>query len=247
MSDFNLFVSLWLAVAMAVFAVLQVVKAPYGRHTTNKWGPMVSNKWGWFFMELPALLVFPLLVIFGGREKDVLSWLLISLLMLHYANRNLVFPFRLQTEGKKMTVSIVLSALFFNCINGGLNGLYFGFFGPPDSDFLHLNILLGLVLFSTGLVINWVADAKLIALRKQNSGYQIPKGWLFNYISCPNHFGEMIEWIGFAVIACNAPATSFAIWTICNLLPRTLNHHAWYREHFPDYPKNRKAVIPFVV
>jgi steroid 5-alpha reductase family enzyme len=31
------------------------------------------------------------------------------------------------------------------------------------------------------------------------------------FISCPNHFGEIIEWIGFAVIAWNLPALSFAV------------------------------------
>ncbi|GIQ98336.1 MAG: hypothetical protein CM15mP4_1730 [Candidatus Neomarinimicrobiota bacterium] len=36
----------------------------------------------------------------------------------------------------------------------------------------------------------------------------------------------------------------FALWTIFNLLPRALKHHAWYKDKFSDYPKDRKAIIP---
>lgn len=198
-------------------------------------------------MELPALLIMPLVAIFGTREKDVVSWVLIALWVLHYANRTLIFPFRLNTEGKMMPLSIVISAVFFNSVNGVLNGLYIGFFGPTDDLLNSPHVIVGVLIFFLGLAINWRSDNRLIGLRQKKSGYFIPEGGLFNYISCPNHFGEMLEWTGFAIVAWNAPALSFAVWSFCNLLPRTLNHHTWYKEHFPDYPKNRKAVIPFLL
>jgi 3-oxo-5-alpha-steroid 4-dehydrogenase 1 len=96
------------------------------------------------------------------------------------------------------------------------------------------------------MFINIGTDNRLIALRKNGSGYQIPRGWLFEYISCPNHFGEVIEWTGFAIVAWNLPALSFAVWTVSNLVPRALNHHEWYKEKFDDYPKERKAVLPYL-
>ncbi len=42
-------------------------------------------------------------------------------------------------------------------------------------------------------------------------------------------------------------AAVFALSTACNLVPRALQHHKYYIEKFPDYPKSRKAVIPFVL
>ena len=95
------------------------------------------------------------------------------------------------------------------------------------------------------MYINHGTDTRLIAIRKEKEGYQIPQGWLFRWISCPNHFGEIVEWTGFALIAWSVPALTFAIWTFCNLAPRALNHHAWYHENFKEYPKNRKAFIPW--
>ncbi len=37
---------------------------------------------------------------------------------------------------------------------------------------------------------------------------------------------------------------SFAAWTAANLVPRAIAHHRWYRQRFPDYPPERKALIP---
>ena len=79
------------------------------------------------------------------------------------------------------------------------------------------------------------------------TGYKIPKGGLFKYISCPNHFGEILEWIGFAIMCWNLAAFAFAIWTVANLIPRAVSHHKWYKENFENYPTKRKAVIPFLL
>ena len=56
-----------------------------------------------------------------------------------------------------------------------------------------------------------------------------------------------MEWLGFAIIAWNIGALSFALWTAFNLIPRSLNHHKWYNNYFSNYPKKRKAVIPFIL
>jgi hypothetical protein len=249
MEVFNLLVWTWIGIAIITFLVLIIfkIKAPYGRHASNKWGKMVDNHWGWFWMELPALLVFPLLAIFGPAEKNLLSWLLIGLWIIHYFYRTIIFPFKVKATNKKMPLVIVLSGLFFNMVTGFFIGHYIGFISQPNTTLLSTNVFIGFIMFFAGMYINRTSDNTLLALKKEDKGYQIPKGWLFNYISCPNLLGEIIEWTGFAVIAWNLPAASFAIWTFCNLVPRALNHHKWYHEKFKDYPKNRKALFPFIV
>jgi len=236
----------WIIIPIAIYPILLKIKVPYGRHANSKWGPMIDNHWGWFWMEVPALLTFPILAIFGPQEKDLLSWLLIGMWSFHYLNRVLVFPFRLKTKGKKMPLVIVFSAVFFNLMNGFINGYYIGFVDGSSGKVYSFFAVAGIAIFLLGFVINNIADSKLIALRRLGNGYQIPKGWLFDYISCPNHFGEIIEWIGFAITARNLPAFSFAIWTYCNLAPRSNNHHSWYKSFFEEYPKNRKRLIPFL-
>jgi hypothetical protein len=248
MQMFQLVVWIWIGVGVVTFLFLRLskIRAPYGRHSSLQWGPTISNKWGWFWMEVPALLIFPLITAMGPREKDLLSWILIGLWSIHYINRAFIFPFRIKTKGKKMPLFIAVSGLLFNIINGIINGYYLGFLAPKDAPVTTIFVMSGILIFFIGFYINNKADSKLIALRNGNSGYKIPKGWLFDKISCPNHFGEIIEWTGFAIAAWNLPAVSFAIWTFCNLAPRAANHHSWYKDHFKDYPISRKALIPYI-
>lgn len=246
MGWFETLLIIWSTIPLILFPILLKVRAPYGRHAKSGWGPMISNRWGWFWMELPALLVFPLLAVFGPTTKDALSWVLIGLWGLHYVNRAVIYPFRLRTKGKKMPLLIAVSAIFFNIVNGFVNGFYIGFVDGHSGKIPSLITGLGFIIFFAGFYINNKADLKLIHLRQLGNGYQIPRGWMFDYISCPNHFGEIAEWIGFAIIARNPAALSFAIWTFCNLGPRARNHHEWYNEKFTDYPTKRKALIPFV-
>ncbi|MBL7102969.1 MAG: hypothetical protein ISS18_01445 [Bacteroidales bacterium] len=58
---------------------------------------------------------------------------------------------------------------------------------------------------------------------------------------------DLFKWAGFALLCWCLPAFSFSLWTTVNLVPRALNHHKWYKSHFPDYPVSRKALIPFIL
>ena len=247
--NFELFNCIWIVVALATFLILVVfkIRAPYGRHSKLTWGPVISNKWGWFFMELPALILMPVIALLGSAPKTNLTYTLLLLWVFHYFFRTLIFPFQLKTSDKKMPLVIVGSAILFNGVNGFLNGYFLGYLNTCSLDFTSIHFIVGCTLFVTGMFINRNSDRKLIALREKQEGYQIPKGGLFDRVSCPNHLGEIIEWIGFAILAWNLAAVTFAVWTFCNLIPRALNHHAWYQEYFEDYPNQRKAVIPFIL
>jgi len=148
-----------------------------------------------------------------------------------------------------MPLIIVGSGILFNLINGFSLGYYFANFASyPENYFTQPMFIAGMSLFITGIFINWKADNMLIQLRMPGeTGYKIPRGWLFNYISCPNLFGEIIEWTGFAIMCWNLPAISFLVWTAANLIPRAVSHHKWYKREFENYPAKRKAIFPFIL
>ena len=219
-------------------------KAPYGKHSTKKWGKSIDNKTGWILMELPALLTCPL-IYFVIVEEINLTILFIILWITHYFNRTIIYPLRIKTKGKKIPIVIVASAFFFNMVNGVFNGYFLTL--VQFESISHMYLILGLIIFIIGLYINVSSDNILIKLRTKQKGYVIPKGKLFNYVSCPNFFGEIIEWLGFAIMTLNPGSLSFLIWTICNLIPRSKAHHKWYQENFKNYPKKRKAVIPYLL
>ncbi|EJD08043.1 uncharacterized protein FOMMEDRAFT_116484 [Fomitiporia mediterranea MF3/22] len=89
--------------------------------------------------------------------------------------------------------------------------------------------------------------------------YGIPQGYLYRYISYPNYFCEWVEWAGFAVAAAPIPSLSYEGFTtaappwlffvslVLLMGTRAYKGHLWYLEKFPEYPKERKAMVPFIL
>jgi 3-oxo-5-alpha-steroid 4-dehydrogenase 1 len=240
----------WTVLALVLFPIQFFVTAPYGRHASTAWGPSIPNRLGWCLMELVSLVVFAGLFLAGPNEKTAPMWVFFALWTAHYVNRSLIFPWRTRTRGKSMPLAIVGSAAAFNIVNASLNGIYLGWFGEvyPATWLIDPRFIIGLMVFIAGTAINTWSDNKLIGLRADGrQGYSIPRGGVFEWVSCPNHMGEIIQWGGFALMCWNLPALSFAVWTAANLIPRAVSHHAWYRRTFADYPRDRRAVIPALV
>ncbi|KAI8973963.1 3-oxo-5-alpha-steroid 4-dehydrogenase-domain-containing protein [Trametes punicea] len=97
--------------------------------------------------------------------------------------------------------------------------------------------------------------------KNKQEHYAIPHGLLYRFISYPNYFCEWMEWLGFAIAASPPPLiTSLAAFLttisppwlfffseVLLMFPRAWKGHKWYHRRFPDYPKERKAVIPFIL
>ena len=239
----------WMALGLVIFLVLLKITAPYGRHASAKWGPQISNRLGWILMESPVMVLLVYYVIVNASKQTAVTWTLVGFFLFHYIHRTYIFPLRIRTKGKKMPLLVVCSGITFNLANGFFLGYYFGYFANyPASYFMDPRFIAGAFLFFTGFYINWTYDNKLIHLRNPgDTNYVVPKGGLFNLISCPNLFGEIIEWTGYAIMCWNLPALSFLIWTVANLLPRAISHHKWYKSRFGEYPVARKAVLPFLI
>jgi len=244
-------VLLWVvfAVSLPIAGLLLFVSAPYGRHLRSGWGPTVPAKLGWLVMELPSVFAFAVFF-FAGRHA--LTWaplVLFGVWQLHYVHRTLIYPFRMRSSGKRMPLSVVAMALMFTLVNGYVNGHWVGELGSyPTSWLWDPRMLAGCVLFVVGFVTNVRADSRLFRLRAPGEqGYKLPRGGLHELVSCPNYFGEILEWCGWALATWSLAGLSFAVFTLANLVPRALTHHRWYQEEFEDFPSSRKAIFPFLL
>ena len=196
-----------------------------------------------------SIIVFAVLFFTGDRTVHLPSLVFFAMWQVHYVHRALIYPLRAHNRDKKMPISILGMGVLFNLINAAINGYWLFHIGPlfDNGWLLDARFLLGAVVFGVGMVININSDYRLVALRRENgSEYKIPAGGLFRWISCPNYLGEIIEWCGWALATWSLAGVSFAAWTFSNLAPRALSHHRWYRETFADYPKRRRALIPFL-
>jgi 3-oxo-5-alpha-steroid 4-dehydrogenase 1 len=232
-----------------IFVILFFIPAPYGRHVRKGWGPRLDSRWGWLIMEAPAALLFSF-YFFIGHRKDMIPVLFFIVWESHYIHRAFIYPFTIRRR-KSMPVTVIFFGLFFNAVNSYLQARWIYTLAPGASYTREWlgdgRFLLGIFLFYTGFLIAKRADGILRRLRKPGeTGYKVPNQGLFRYVSCPNYLGEVIQWSGWAVAVWSWPGLVFALWTVFNLLPRARSHHLWYLETFADYPKDRKALIPFV-
>ncbi|NLG28817.1 MAG: DUF1295 domain-containing protein [Chloroflexi bacterium] len=234
-------------VAVGTFALLFFVSAPYGRHARQGWGPTVRNRWGWVLMESPSAVAMLVFFMIGARERTVTRLVLFGLWELHYAYRAFLYPFRLRSDSRSMPLLVALMGMGFNAFNASLNGNHLFVLSEcyTLAWLIDGRFIVGIALFLAGLGVNRAADATLRRLRAPGEiGYSIPYGGLYRWVSCPNYFGEIVQWVGWALATWSLPGLAFAVWTTANLAPRARSHHRWYREHFADYPPERKALLP---
>jgi len=221
------------------------VTAPYGRHHQAGWGPDLPNRAAWMLMELPALLVITSLVLLSPARNMPQAWLPLCFWVIHYGYRTFVFPALMHPSDRTFPALLVIFAIAFNSLNGYNNAAALIAAGETHAPFLTAHFLIGAVIFMAGFAMHFHADRTIRKLRKPGEqGYHIPHGGMFRWISSPNYLGEIIEWTGWAIMTWSLAGVAFALFTFCNLAPRAISNHHWYREHFSDYPAQRRILLP---
>lgn len=204
----------WAMIGLAVVTALALrfVVAPYGRHTRGGWGPQIPDRLGWLLMESPSALGFAWVFFHGSHWREVPRLVLASLWLLHYGHRTFVYPLRMKSQGKKMPLVIALMAIGFNVLNVSVNATWIGSLGEyPDAWLSDPRFVVGVAMFVTGFVVNYDADRRLFRLRARSSGYSIPKGGLYRWVTCPNYLGELLEWSGWALASFSLGGLAFAL------------------------------------
>ena len=118
------------------------------------------------------------------------------------------------------------------------------------------NIALGLCIFFIGEFGNSYHHYLLKKCRSKYQknvdsefkGHVIPKGGMFDYISCPHYLFEIITWFGWMFICqfSTGSIITFSI-TLGTLMMKAMEVHSVYKQKFTVfYPPNRRALIPFV-
>jgi protein-S-isoprenylcysteine O-methyltransferase Ste14 len=237
-----------LALAALTFFALRFVTAPYGRHARPGWGPTLPARLAWLLMESPAPLLFAALYALGPHRAGVAPLALLALWELHYLYRAFAYPSLLR-GGRAMPALVALLAVAFNVLNACVNAPQVSTFGGyPARWLLDPRFVAGAALFLAGLALHVASDRALRRLRAAGApSYAIPRGGAFEWVSCPNYLGELVEWSGWALATWSLAGLAFALYTAANLAPRALAHHAWYRARFPDYPPRRRALVPFLL
>ncbi len=238
--------------AVFVFIALNFIEAGYGKAISPKWGPSINNKLGWIIMELPSFITMFYFWYTSDRQFEIAPLIMAMLFMLHYFQRTFIFPLLLKGKSK-MPLSIIIMGMTFNTLNGYMQGEWIFFLSPENlytkSWITSPQFIIGTIIFFIGMFINLHSDKVIRNLRKQgDTSHYLPKKGIYKYVTSANYFGEITEWIGFAILTFSIPGVLFVIWTMANLVPRARSIHKRYKLEFGDEFNERplKRVFPFI-
>lgn len=198
--------------------------------------------------------------IFGRSDWDA-DWkttnapsLLFILITIHLIRRIIETRYiSIYSRDAKMSIVHFLSGIAFYaslalaCHNLDIDANQDAKIGANSLSFTSKTI--GVAVFFLGQAIQFDAHKNLASLRLASGNgdkHFMPRGRLFNYISCPNYLGEIFIYIGLLIISNSDTAMmSLTVWVIVNQIIAGLLSHKWYQQNFGDYPRERKAIIPF--
>ncbi|CAG7828660.1 unnamed protein product [Allacma fusca] len=201
------------------------------------------------------------------KVDSTTSLLASTLFFLHVLRRLYECWFVSVYSGNKMNVLHYMMAIthYTGCILS-LLAHSVGFVGDPalppvapevwtlSLDNLNIFHYWGLFLFMYGSFEQYRAHRQYADLRKGKGNevatltHQIPRGGLFEKVSSPNYWAEIIIYASLCVIFAfmNPTWNGVFIWVLCNQIVSGTMNHKWYQRTFPDYPKSRKAIIPYL-
>ena len=184
--------------------------------------PDVPARPAWVIMEAPSSIFFTVAfalpyVLIPGYEVNDFFWVplyLFLLWQLHYFQRSFIWPLFVLKNPGKMNIVVCVFGFVLNSINSYLCSTFITRKATyPLSYFYDPRLIIGSLVFFAGYYINRKADGMLSALRKDTSEvdpkdtnaivasngrvYRIPRGFLYDYISCPNYLGEVTIWTGY--------------------------------------------------
>jgi len=148
--------------------------------------------------------------------------------------------------------------LFKNCSYYWGFAFFVGYFvnhplyTPPF--FGKLQVYTGLALFLLSELGNFSIHVALRNLRPAGSKERKipyptsnPFTLLFNFVSCPNYSYEFYAWAAFTLMTQALPAAMFTGAGFFQMTIWALGKHKNYKKEFPNYPRGRKAIIPFTI
>ena len=245
------FLGVMAVVAVIVFVALHFVEAGYGYLFDARFGRPVSNKVGWVLMESPVFVAMCILWALSDVRFEAAPLVLFLLFQTHYFHRSFIFPMRLRGNSK-MPLGIVVMGMLFNTLNALMQGGWIFYLAPEgfyDDWFSKPQIYIGAAIFIAGMAINLHSDHIIRTLRKPgDTGHYIPYGGMFRYVTSANYFGELTEWIGFAIASWSWAGVVFVLWTFANLAPRAASLRRRYEQEFgEEFTRlGRKRIIPFI-
>lgn len=169
-------------------------------------GPQFSFMVGDLFEYIPSIFIW-LAVVLYSRVPIEFEYVQFTTVMwiLHYSKRSFEAVFIHTYSQRTLPIfSLLDNSTFKNCLYYWCFSFLMAWNMVHRASYnRHFNPLLqsmGVLVWFTSELFNGYCHLMLRRLRPSGSlGHFLPKGFLFNQITCPNYTFEILSWIGFAM------------------------------------------------
>ncbi|GAV69470.1 Steroid_dh domain-containing protein [Cephalotus follicularis] len=224
-------------------------------------GPQVSYRTLFFWEYLGPLVIYPIFYYFpvyqflgfkGDRVIHPAQTYALYYWCFHYFKRIMETFF----VHRFSHATSPLSNVFRNCAYYWTFGAYIAYYvnHPLYTPVSDLQMKVG---FGLGLVCqisNFYCHLILKNLRCPDGGggYQIPSGFLFNFVTCANYTTEIYQWLGFSIATQTVASYVFLVVAACIMTNWALAKHRRLKKLFdgkdgrPKYPRRWVILPPFL-
>lgn len=225
-------------------------------------GPQLAWRTVYIIEYLGPLLIHPLTLFYlrpyiyknaAEIAPSSLQYLLCYVLVLHFIKRELETIFVHQFSLATMPARNIFRNSAHYWILSGLNVAYWVYSPSAKAATTSPNPLLlypGLLLFIAGELANFNTHMTLKRLRKPGStAREIPRGFGFNWVTCPNYFFEVVAWVGIWLVSgCSWSIFLFTVVGASTMYMWAKGKERRYRKLFGDkYKKKRAVLVPFLL
>jgi len=238
----NIIFYLSLAVIVLAYGPLEYIgqsQMAYSKFRPAKGIPTRTGMFILYFTPLIALTVSALPYI---SNPTTVQLFVFGAVFIHFAKRVLEVLFLHKYSGPIGIFTTLVIAGFYS-----LAAFLIGYVNREPLPVMDGWSYIGIGLFLTGIIGNFIHHKILVDLRKNTLDYIIPWNGLFNFVVCPHYLFEITAWFGIALLSRHFGAFLVLVGFSLYLTARSLRTLKWYRERFSDFPSQRKALIPFIL
>ncbi|KAF8339664.1 3-oxo-5-alpha-steroid 4-dehydrogenase-domain-containing protein [Cantharellus anzutake] len=229
--------------------------------TVKDLGPQVSWRTVFLVEYAGPLIIHPLIYLFPQVfyrttfEHSQLQTLTYVLVLLHFLKRELETLFVHRFSHATMPLrNIFKNSAHYHILSGILlaGGVYGPWYsrkalaGSLRANPTFLAACTGVWLVAEAL--NFHAHLTVRNLRPAGTKTRgIPRGGLFELVSVPNYFTEVVAWTAITVMTQSPFAVLFLVVSTGQMAIWAAKKHRGYKKEFgSNYPKGRKAMFPFI-
>ncbi|WFD34008.1 very-long-chain enoyl-CoA reductase [Malassezia cuniculi] len=227
-------------------------------------GPQI----GWrtvFFVEYAGpLFIHPLLYyaapIFWSRfgytfDVSLVQTTTLVMVMLHFIKREAESLWVHRFSNSTMPLfNIFKNSTHYWLLSGVLlgTGVYSPFLGQSvvEGTLRDNHVFIGtlVTVWAIAELCNLYTHLILMNLRPKGTRVrQIPRGFAFELVSCPNYFFEVVAWASVTVMTLSLSSLTFTLVSAAQMTVWAIKKHKAYRREFGSaYPARRRVMYPFI-